>query len=212
MRKNKKKFHIGHVLVYYSLAIGIWAIATHAIDANASWRCNQLADQAAEYDGFYITDVEKEMCESVNVPVNVRYPKDMVEERERSLENKEVEIVQIPEQEIPDWYLAQQYAKEKETAYLNLIGPLKEICACESTGNPNNVPEHYESDGVTVLTGRITPADIGMCQINRDYHEANAHSMGLDLNDPHDQVEYANWLYKNEGTQPWSASSACWGN
>lgn len=192
------------------LGAGIVLLVSYALEATATVRCNQLAKQAAEYDGFYLAEHEEKMCEDVGVDIFVRFSDEMMEQMNEARLAGTTPFELPDEFEEPEWYKAQQYARAKETAYLNLLEPLKRICACESAGNPNRVPQHYESDGVTVLTGRITPKDTGMCQINLDYHERQAQRMGLDLHDPHDNVEYANWLYRNEGAQPWSASASCW--
>jgi len=86
---------------------------------------------------------------------------------------------------------------------------LKRICSCESAGSPNVEPTHYKSDG-SVLTGIINPRDIGICQINLDYHEKAAVDKGLDLFKERDNIKYAHYLYETEGNRPWTWSSSCW--
>lgn len=86
---------------------------------------------------------------------------------------------------------------------------LKRICACESRGNPNAEPTHYAPDG-TVLRGHINAMDVGACQINLVYHQDTAERMGLDLFDEQDNIAYATWLYKHEGSKPWVWSKKCW--
>ena len=93
---------------------------------------------------------------------------------------------------------------------IELLAPLKPICGCESRGSKYAEPNHYEADGVTVLRGRVNPRDIGMCQINLDYHEARATSMGLDVFTEEDNIKYANWLYTTQGSTPWNWSKHCW--
>lgn len=88
---------------------------------------------------------------------------------------------------------------------------LRRICACESRGNPNAEPTHYEADGVTVRYGRVNPADRGACQINAHYHKATALNMGHDIETEHGNIAYATWLYKTQGTRPWHWSRQCWG-
>lgn len=34
--------------------------------------------------------------------------------------------------------------------------------------------------------------------------------MGWDIDDPNDNLEAGFWILSNYGTQPWSASKACW--
>jgi hypothetical protein len=61
-----------------------------------------------------------------------------------------------------------------------------------------------------VLKGRVDSADTGVMQINKRYHEKTASAMNLNLEDIYNNMEYARYLYETQGTQPWSASSACW--
>lgn len=79
-----------------------------------------------------------------------------------------------------------------------------EIARCESTFR------HTLSDG-SILQGRVDPADTGVMQINKRYHEKTAISLDLNLDDIYDNMAYARYLYDNQGTQPWSASAPCWG-
>ena len=59
---------------------------------------------------------------------------------------------------------------------------------------------------------RVNPLDVGVMQINEYYHADTASAMGLELTDFEDNLTYARYLYERDGTQPWSASSACWNN
>lgn len=61
---------------------------------------------------------------------------------------------------------------------------------------------HYTSDG-NVLRGRVTPADSGVMQINKGYHEEEAIKLGLNLDDLYDNLAYARHLYDAEGVTPW---------
>ncbi|PIR84274.1 hypothetical protein COU16_01605 [Candidatus Kaiserbacteria bacterium CG10_big_fil_rev_8_21_14_0_10_47_16] len=65
------------------------------------------------------------------------------------------------------------------------------------------------ADG-SVLRGKVDSADMGVMQINERYHGAKAKELGLDLTNIYDNMAYARYLYEKQGTQPWSASSACW--
>lgn len=88
---------------------------------------------------------------------------------------------------------------------------LKEICACESMGQPDIEPQHFDADG-NVLRGRINPDDTGACQINAYFHKETAESMGLNLEKEKDNIAYAHWLYEQQGAQPWSWSKHCHGH
>ena len=61
---------------------------------------------------------------------------------------------------------------------------------------------HYKSDG-SVLTGHVTPRDSGVAQINKDYHEDRAESLGYDLDDIYGNLGYARHLYNEQGSAPW---------
>ncbi|USN87892.1 MAG: hypothetical protein H6779_00410 [Candidatus Nomurabacteria bacterium] len=78
-----------------------------------------------------------------------------------------------------------------------------QIARCESGFR------HTLTDG-SVLQGRVDPADTGVMQINKRYHEKTAASMQLDLDNIYDNMAYAQYLYDTQGTRPWSASAPCW--
>lgn len=106
-------------------------------------------------------------------------------------------------------------AVSRETAVKPTLRPaLVPICACESTGSKYGKPTQWEDDGVTVRTGRINPADKGMCQINtepRNGHLVQSRKLGFDIYTEEGNIRYANWLYDHLGTQPWDWSKSCWG-
>lgn len=77
------------------------------------------------------------------------------------------------------------------------------IAKCESSFR------HTLADG-SVLKGRVDPADTGVMQINKRYHNDKAVTMNLDLDDIYDNMAYAKHLYETQGTQPWNASAPCW--
>ena len=67
----------------------------------------------------------------------------------------------------------------------------------------------FEDDG-RVLRGRVTPADVGVMQINEGYHLEDSQELGLDIHTLEGNVAYAKYLYEKSGVQPWDASSHCW--
>ncbi len=67
---------------------------------------------------------------------------------------------------------------------------------------------HYKKGG-GVLTGQITPGDIGVAQISRPHHEKRAISLGLDLSDMWDNLTYARKLFEEQGDKPWLAPVDC---
>jgi len=88
-------------------------------------------------------------------------------------------------------------------SYFKDIPVMIQIARCESTFR------HTLADG-SVLQGVVDPADTGVMQINKRYHEKAAIAMRLDLEDIYHNMAYARHLYETQGTQPWSASAPCW--
>lgn len=52
--------------------------------------------------------------------------------------------------------------------------------------------------------------DIGYYQINETYNGKLATKKGYDLTNKEDNIAFAYELYKERGTEPWSASKSCW--
>ena len=62
-----------------------------------------------------------------------------------------------------------------------------------------------------VLRGRKNPNDVGVFQINEDYHLAASKKLGFDIHTLEGNIAYAMWLLKRDGSKPWRASQPCWG-
>lgn len=90
-------------------------------------------------------------------------------------------------------------------AYFSEYPILAEIAFCEST------LRQYDAHG-NVLRGKVDRNDVGLMQINERYHAEQAKKLGIDIYTVEGNMEYAVWLYEKQGSQPWSASSPCWGN
>jgi len=206
-KKTQKIDRYTKTILFCGALMFVAVLVTHAADGEAEFRCRELVKQAKDFKEFYMTDTERAMCASVGITVNEPFQREVEPHAGTTIATPEFGA----EQEVPEWYTRQQYVKEKELAYLNLYPKLQRICACESTGDPDGTPRHYENDGVTVLTGRITPEDIGMCQINTYFWEDRAIELGLDITDPHDNVSMANYIYRKYGAQPWYPSKKCHG-
>lgn len=82
--------------------------------------------------------------------------------------------------------------------------PLINIAACESKFR------QYDEDG-NAVRGLINPLDRGVFQINEHYHLARATSLGIDILTLEGNMDYAELLYKEQGTDPWNWSKPCWG-
>lgn len=89
--------------------------------------------------------------------------------------------------------------------YFRDIPLLAEVARCESGFR------HKLDDG-SILKGKVDPADTGVMQINRRYHEESATALELDLDDIYHNMAYARHLYETEGIRPWNSSMPCWGN
>lgn len=86
---------------------------------------------------------------------------------------------------------------------VRLYPVMESVCTCESG-------RQFHADG-TVVRGIVNPQDIGMCQINLKYHGAAADALGYDLFTEEGNIRYTNYLYDQQGTQPWYLSGSCHG-
>ncbi len=92
----------------------------------------------------------------------------------------------------------------KVRAYFSDIPVMAEVSRCESQFR------QYDKNGETVR-GRVNAKDVGVMQINERYHLKRAQKLGYDLYTVEGNLAYGRLLYEEQGTQPWSASSPCWG-
>ena len=106
-----------------------------------------------------------------------------------------------PKEEIKDEIVE----TKKEKLRLELV----KICACES-GQGTGKPQQFNISTGEVLRGVKNPKDIGACQINLFWNGAIAEKMGLDIFKESDNIIFANWLYGQQGSKPWSWSKNCW--
>lgn len=107
----------------------------------------------------------------------------------------------------------EQLTVSRIPTYKLLRPALLPVCSCESSyeGNSTSIPRQFDRDG-SVRYGRANPSDVGMCQINSQYHEKDAVRMGMDIRTEEGNVAFANHLYDTQGLAPWSWSKSCWGN
>jgi hypothetical protein len=80
---------------------------------------------------------------------------------------------------------------------------MADIAHCESRFR------HLNSEG-DIFRGKVNPNDIGVMQINTDYHQDEAAEMGIDIYSLKGNLEYARFLYEKQGTKPWNSSRPCW--
>ncbi len=69
--------------------------------------------------------------------------------------------------------------------------------------------KQFNDDG-SIMRGWMTPADVGVMQINEGYHGERAKALGINIYTIEGNLKYAGLLYNEQGTQPWSASKPCW--
>lgn len=87
---------------------------------------------------------------------------------------------------------------------------LKRICSCESWGQPDKEPRQFDDKG-KVLLGSVDPRDIGACQIHLPVWQTAAAKLGYNLWTRAGNIAMANYIYRQNGTQPWNASKeSCW--
>lgn len=81
---------------------------------------------------------------------------------------------------------------------------MQRVAFCESSN------KQFDANG-KVHRGVVNSKDVGLFQINEKYHLKRSQKMGIDIYSVEGNMEYAKILYKESGTQPWSASQPCWG-
>jgi hypothetical protein len=90
-------------------------------------------------------------------------------------------------------------------AYFAKTPVLAQVAKCESRFR------QFDKNG-QVLRGLAVREDVGIMQVNEYYHKDVSTKLGFDIYTLDGNLAYAKWLYDREGTAPWSASKACWGN
>ncbi|MEK7589813.1 MAG: hypothetical protein AAB475_00980 [Patescibacteria group bacterium] len=94
----------------------------------------------------------------------------------------------------------EEYVRERFENY----PVMAEVAKCESRFR------HFKENG-DIIRGEVNKSDVGVMQINEYYHSDIADMLGMNLYTLEGNVEYAEYLFKKEGTSPWLASSKCWG-
>ena len=97
------------------------------------------------------------------------------------------------------------YAVQEKIIEVERTAPVMErIAKCES-GN-----KHYENGQVLVRGNKNKSVDVGRYQINVSVWGKKAGDLGYDIFTEKGNTDFAYWLYKNYGTEPWYASEKCW--
>ena len=93
--------------------------------------------------------------------------------------------------------------EQEVRVYFRDIPQLAEIAKCESHFR------HTDTDG-NIFHGEENDKDIGVMQINEDYHLEAAEKLGIDIYTLKGNMTYARYLYGKQGVRPWSSSKSCW--
>ncbi|MBI2097329.1 MAG: transglycosylase SLT domain-containing protein [Candidatus Vogelbacteria bacterium] len=78
------------------------------------------------------------------------------------------------------------------------------IARCESRFR------QYDKKTGEVLRGERNRHDVGVFQINEQYHLEKSRELGFDIYTAAGNVEYAIWLMSAYGRAPWVWSRECW--
>ena len=81
---------------------------------------------------------------------------------------------------------------------------MAEVAKCESEFR------QFGKNG-DIIRGKVNSSDVGVMQINEYYHGDTADRLGINLYTLEGNIDYATYLFEKEGTNPWLASSKCWG-
>ncbi len=96
------------------------------------------------------------------------------------------------------------YVEQYVRTYFSDIPIMAKIAECESRFR------HFDVDG-NILRGEKNKRDIGVMQINEEFHLDTALDMNIDLYTLGGNLLYARKLYEKKGTEPWKYSKKCWG-
>ena len=96
------------------------------------------------------------------------------------------------------------YVEQYVRMYFSDIPIMTEIAECESRFR------QFDHNG-NVLRGEQNRRDVGVMQINEDFHLETALEMNTDLYSLKGNLSYARVLYEKYGTKPWKHSKKCWG-
>ncbi len=80
---------------------------------------------------------------------------------------------------------------------------LADIARCESRNR------QFTKNG-DIFRGEVNDRDVGVMQINEDYHLKTSKKLGYDLYSLEGNLAYGQYLYNKKGVAPWKASFKCW--
>jgi hypothetical protein len=90
-------------------------------------------------------------------------------------------------------------------ALANGVDPIlaNKIAFCEST------MRQFDKSG-KVLRGIENSDDVGLFQINENYHIKESQDSGYDIHTTEGNIDYAMQLIREDGVRHWKASRKCW--
>jgi ribosomal protein L20A (L18A) len=103
-------------------------------------------------------------------------------------------------QEVPD---EPKTVEETVKEYFKETPILSKVAFCESRYR------QFDANG-NVLRGVVNAKDVGVMQINEDFHLKDSLDLGLDIQTLEGNLAYAKHLYEKQGVSPWVHSSKCW--
>lgn len=112
-------------------------------------------------------------------------------------------VNQIPVVEIRE-YTVPELIKELSSHYDVDPTLALDIARCESR------LQQFHEDGILVR-GKKNAHDVGVFQINEEYHLERSKALGFDIYTTAGNIEYAMWLMKHDGDRHWHWSQGCWG-
>lgn len=96
-----------------------------------------------------------------------------------------------------------QTVKEYVEIYFADAPVMIQIARCES--------QYRQFDKTGAILKNPSSSAVGIFQIMSSLHDKPAEKMGMDIHSIDGNLEYARYLYDNEGTKPWNSSKGCWG-
>ena len=95
--------------------------------------------------------------------------------------------------------LSKQYAISEKNQKI-----IRKIISCESQNNPLATNENKDKNG------KVWSVDYSYFQINDYFHKETMKSLGLEITNPWDNLEYGFMLIDKGGFRFWEASKKCW--
>jgi len=126
-----------------------------------------------------------------------------VPDGKETVEEKNVEEKEVTQLHLDKSTTTNNGIKELVTQEFGEDHIMVKIAKCESSFR------QFKKDG-TLLYNEKGSSAVGVFQIMESYHLEKAKELGLDIHTTIGNIAFALYLYQNEGTTPWAASSFCW--